>query len=411
LSFIGGNPGLWRRVLDGPAWIRRGEPALRSQGRPGRLLGSFAIALIAAGVSTCSSSDRAAALPPDPQLSALANRYFSPTTNMHFAGTPTSLWAAVLGISHGQRRFAARVFARGVDRSWSALPTPPGHVGAGVRFQIADNVGRPCLKYVDERARPRIPCWTGTTWRGLKLGGPFSRGLTPADLTSFRQRPTVLLYDRTKLRVVRWTGREWARLGSDFHVSVRRPQFGLGTDGSLTLGFDATRAKHRVRAAWLFQGARWRRVADVVLHGPGPSQSGPVIDHRTTLTAVVDARGADWPLYAVIASDHQQQNVAGGSLNEGPGAAQGSVGLAGGQAWAIWQQNAQRRDGLFDTRIVLRSIDLLHASAGPSRTLWTGLSNGPGDLQVLDALGTSWVAYMPAQQSGKREVAIEHLFE
>jgi hypothetical protein len=48
-------------------------------------------------------------------------------------------------------------------------------------------------------------------------------------------------------------------------------------------------------------------------------------------------------------------------------------------------------------------------SAGPSRTLWTGVSNGPGDLQVLDALGTSWVAYMPAQTSSKREIAIEPL--
>jgi hypothetical protein len=38
------------------------------------------------------------------------------------------------------------------------------------------------------------------------------------------------------------------------------------------------------------------------------------------------------------------------------------------------------------------------------------VSNGPGDLQVLDALGGSWVAYMPAQQrSARREVAIEPL--
>jgi hypothetical protein len=380
---------------------------LRGRSRP--LLVGFAIAVIVAGASAYSSGHRAAASPVDPQLSDLANRYFSSTTNMHLAGTPTSLWAAVLGIPHRGHTISAHVFTRTVDRSWSALPAPPGRVGAGVRFQVADNVGRPCLKYVDDRARPRVPCWTGRRWRELKLGGAFSARLTPSDLTSFRRRPTILLYDDTTLRVVRWTGQAWVRLGSDFHVSVRRPHFGLATDGSLTLGFDATRARRRVRSAWVFRSARWRHVTDVVLHGSGPSQSGPVIDHLTAFTAVVDARGTDWPFYAVIASGHHQQNVAGSSLNEGPGAAQGSAGTAGGQAWAIWQQNAQRRDGLFDTRIVLRSIDLAHVSAGPSRTLWTGVSNGPGDLQVLDALGTSWVAYMPAQTSSKREIAIEPL--
>jgi hypothetical protein len=367
-------------------------------------------ALIVAGGCGFGSVSRAAPSSPDAALATLANRYFTSTTNVHFAGTPTALWAAVVGIRHGGHAFAARVFARGVTDGWSTLPVPPGRVAAGVRFQVADNTGRPCLKYVDGHGRPRIPCWTGSRWRGLKLGGAFARRLLPVDLTSFHGRPTVLLYDHAKTRVVRWTGRRWARLGSDFRLSAGRPGFGSGIDGSLTVGFDATQAQHRVRSAWVFQGGRWKRVADVVLHGPGPSQSGPVVDRGAAMTAVVTARGADWPFYAVIAAGHQQKNVGGGSLNEGSGAAQGSVGVAAGQAWAIWQQNAQRRDGLFDTRIFLRQIDIASATAGRSRVLWTGVSNGPGDLQVLDALGSSWVYYMPARPgSVKREVVIEPL--
>jgi hypothetical protein len=380
-----------------------------------RMLCMVATVLLAAGVCGLGSGSRVAAAPADEapadvSLAAVANRYFSSTTNVHFAGTPTTLWAAVVGVRQGGHAFGARLFARSVTGGWSALPAPPGRVAAGVRFQIADNIGRPCLKYVDDRGRTRIPCWTGSRWRAPRLRGAFERRLLPVDLTSFQRRPTVLLYNRTKARVVRWTGRRWTRLGSDFRLSVRRPGFGSGIDGSLAVGFDATQAQHRVRSAWVFQRRRWKRVADVLLHGPGPSQSGPVVDHGTALTAVVIARGANWPFYAVVAGGHQQKNVGGGSLNEGSGSAQGSVGVAAGQAWAIWQQNAQRRDGLFDTRIILRRIDIANATAGPSRVLWMGVSNGPGDLQVVDALGRSWVAYMPAQQgSAKREVAIEPL--
>jgi hypothetical protein len=370
---------------------------------------TIAICVCSFALLLASATD-AAEPPTGGDLTALANSYFSSTTNVHYAGTPTALWAAVLGVRRGGRAYAARVFARGVGEGWSALPAPPGRVGAGVRFQVADNVGSPCLKFLDERGRPRLPCWTGRGWRELRLVGAFARGMTPVDMTSVRRRPTVLLYDRKKLRVVRWAGRRWVRMGSDLRHSTRRPSFGEANDRTPTIGFDMSRGRARVRAAYELRRGHWNHLADVVLHGSGPSQSGPVIDGRVALSAVVNARGNDWPLYAVVADRHAQQIITGHALNEGPGAAQGSVFLADRGAWAIWQQNAQRRDGLFDTRIILRPIDIAGGSAGLSRLLWSGVSNGPGDLQVLDALGGSWVAYMPAQQrSARREVAIEPL--
>jgi hypothetical protein len=368
------------------------------------------IAAVVLGAGAAGVGHDAGAQSTDADLATVSNRYFSSTTNVHLAGTATALWAAVLGVPrNGGHGLVGRVFARGVQGGWSVLPAPPGGVGQGVEFDVAENMGRPCLKYLDGHGRPRIPCWTGTVWRSLRLGGAFASGLQPESFTSYRRRPAVVLYGHARTRAVRWTGHRWARIGADFR-GARRGLFGQVVGGGLTLSIEATRAAHRVRVVFELRHVRWRRVATVRLHTSGPSISGPIVQGDSALTAVIEARGNDWPLYAVVARGDSEQVITGGALNEGRGAAQGAVGTAAGQAWAVWQQNAQRRDGLFDTRILLRRIDIAGAAADPSRTLWTGISNGPGDVQVIDALGTAWVAYMPARtSSGKREVAIEPL--
>ena len=128
---------------------------------------------------------------------------------------------------------------------------------------------------------------------------------------------------------------------------------------------------------------------------------GPVRLGSRVLLPVIDATVDPWQL-TVLELDGEVWTPLGGALNRGPGHAQGALRVAGGEAWAAWQENEPRQDGLFNTRVYAQRVA---PEPHSPHAVWSGVSIGPGSVEVVQGAGRRWVLYMP-RAAGRRALTV-----
>ena len=155
------------------------------------------------------------------------------------------------------------------------------------------------------------------------------------------------------------------------------------------------------RLLWSLVHDEWRRQTPLRGNGGGPMPGGPVRLGERVYMPVNDATEVPWQFSVhVLERGHWRQ--VGGPLNRGAGHAQGVLRRIGRSVWAVWQENAPRDDGLFDTRMFVPKVA---PAGGPAREIWAGTSIGPGSTEVARGAGRDWVLYMPGV-SGRRALTV-----
>ncbi len=346
-------------------------------------------------------------------LTALTNAAFQSTVSADLAGDEKHLWALVEGIAVGTR---SRQYTNAVyewhPAGWRKLPELPEPSDGGYTSAIVAWRSSPCVKY--SRAGNRgevIRCLRQRRWQTLPRRGALSKRDRIAEMATYDRTLVIRADTRAGVQVMQSSGGEWIRVGG--LLKTRRASLGTEVEGRErrpTIGtFERLPGRRAIqRVSYVLRRNRW--LAQEPLRGlsTGPSVSGPLAIASRIYVAHTQVKGSVWPFGVSILTAGQWRPVGGGPLARSSGASQGIVGYAGGRVWALWQDNVPTEGG-FDTTISV--VELRSLEIGRRTLLWQGLSNGPGSVQVMDAVGQGWMVYMPARAGGRgqREVVVEPL--
>jgi len=359
---------------------------------PVALAAGAIVVLLLAGVgvggNARSSGAPAAArakLPPLP-------RVFEKAYNAHAVGDRARLWVVASGDPDVDGALSVETLSTD-GKQWSRA------AGIGRRLDrdaplsvVMPTPGAPCVGGT-ERRRPYALCreaeqWTDTQLRvrsGERLIQLFAAGgILHALLSTPGGRHRVL---------VRAAG-AWSRLGPALSPKGAIAKAATGA-GAVTVAV-AQGGRRPSRSVHRLEGGRWRRVGAALQGvGYGPFPGTPSVLGERVLLPVTDAARMPWR-FSVFALERGRWRASTGvGSRTGAGSAQGTIGLAAGAAWAIWQENRQRGER-FATRMYAQRL----GRGARSRLLWRGTSLGPSDIEVVDALGGAWGLFMPDSGNG-----------
>jgi hypothetical protein len=320
-----------------------------------------------------------------------------------------ALWLAVTGYDRNGE-FGLRVFRRQAP-GWAALPTPPGEVSGdlpiGIVVRGAGEHSTPCLGYsVGPARRPVVVCLAEGGWRRLSLPSPKGEQLFQIGAEDGRLTVLFLQQDghRARYRLLREDGGRWmpspvVRAPSAVAQLAIEPPHSRAA-GSPVLGI-TTQGRHSKRYVVQLRDGAWRRLGPAVGDlAAGPMIGGPVVLSDRVLFPVNEADADPWAFSIHAAKVGSARDREAARLSSGAGNAQGRLDLAGGQAWATWQEDDPRRDGRFRASIYAAEL----GANGRTRRkvkLWRGISIGPGNTQVIEFQGRLLALFMPGAPDGK----------
>lgn len=180
----------------------------------------------------------------------------------------------------------------------------------------------------------------------------------------------------------------------------------MGESGSAAIDVALADVASGERVVWTLARGRWSSHPALRGAGGGPMPGGPVRLGSRMYLPVIDAFAEPWKLSVHVLTGGVW-GVADGLLNRGVGNAQGVLTAGGGAVWASWQENEQRADRLFNTRMYAQRVA---PRVGEATEVWAGTSIGPGSIETAEAIGRRWILYMPAANGRSAlSVAVEPL--
>jgi hypothetical protein len=336
---------------------------------------------------------------------------FPNVLNAQAAGDSHDLWIAATGRGARSEPIRARVFRYASAQEWVPAADPESPVDDGLPFSLALYRGAPCLGYTSG-GKPIVSCLRGAEWAEPAATADALAGRSLDRLVAAHGDLFILASARSGRqvdhRVLRLAGGRWTPVGQPIHsrMGIAWPTAAPGGELDLAVAEEVKRRTRRT--VYSSAGGRWRmRGRPLSGSAPGPVTSGDVRVGSRVFLPVVEARGAAWP-FSVYTSDGGRWRVAGsGPLNVGRGDAQGSIHHIGRRLWAIWQQNAFRDDGRFDTAVFAAEIGTTTLRVGRPKRLWHGVSIGPGDVQVVGARGRTWALFLRAHDQSADALQVE----
>jgi hypothetical protein len=373
-----------------------------------RLVIQIGLVFAAVVFAACGESGVGASSSPATDPSA-AFRY---AVNAGVAGDADHVWALVVGHDRpNDDDLRARIYERGQASRWKELPPIADGVSSDFEVSAAAFDGRPCVGMVRPGQRPEsvVLCQGSSAWQDISEGSALERGvllqLVSGDdgLLALVAPPPSLARKVVDYAVYRWRGTEWSRTGAPLRTAPGIAQLGTseGKAAIPDLVIETTQKSRTRRTVYSLKQNRWARSGKPITNATmGPTTSGPIVDGTTTLLGVNEANTNPWrfSVYSRSGADEVWRHRA---LNVGRGHAQGSLYLAGDTVWAAWMESLPRRGRFpFSERVWVARVNDSLANVDPIE-IHSGLSVGPGDLDIVEGAGQSWMAYMTTTKAGR----------
>jgi hypothetical protein len=328
---------------------------------------------------------------------------FPQILNADADGDAHGIWVAVEGRADASAPAGVRVFGRrGLGGGWRAAPTPPVEAGDDGHVEIAATASGPCLGLQSTRGDVDVRCLRDGRWRRWPLPAGFAATTFNQLLTADGRLHLLVRTPRETFAVLSaerplapWTltgdeiasGSAIARLGPP-SAPGRAPRLvteDVGKPPSL-------------RRVWTLDATarRWTSSEPLRSAALGPQTSGPVGAVDASCVAVSEATPrAPWSV-RIARVDASGRWTRSAPLNRGAGSAQGGLFHVGATSWAIWQQHEPKGPNRFEDRVYARPVrcDAGRPVLGRTRTLYDGVSIGPGSLEVVGGLGGTWALLM-----------------
>jgi hypothetical protein len=371
-----------------------------SAGLPLVVLG-LAIASGCTAISGCMSSanQRSSRAPTTAQVSHVGQKLSVLGTslwddrNAVIAGDARQMAVAISGRQSRDTPVTVAAWHRGGDsQEW--LQYPPLASGADVeRIGIAITRRGPCVAIDDDRGIS-AQCISGTPETWVSMPSPPGR---PAVLVDARQGPSkaldLLLQDGRHLRLVSLTSDRWVRRGGPLPVGIAA----LGRDPQRrTVTIEGRSGRTPRRTMYELVSGHWKLKARASGLAMGPNVSGGLRVAGETVSAVSEApneKRRKWGFKVVRAESSSAGTSQSTCWDKSvrTGSVQGVVARAGDSVWMARETHIPRRDHTFTTTI--EAAKLAHCHQRPQQT-WQGRSIGPGDLDIVRALGHTWLLSM-----------------
>lgn len=349
---------------------------------------SIAVLLAAALAAGCGQQAEPRQSPPQ-ETGALAT--FTDDHNAAVASDGRSAVLAVAGVEEAKLRL--RVLRTEDGSAWTPLPELGGPVDGDVPVRVSLRRGAPCVA-VTRQERAEVLCLgPDGTWRAIDAapGGAWRSAL---DLTARGGVLYALASTGGRVRAFASRGDGgWRPTGPPLPAATGTAHFTADTTGAAQPGITTMTMRRRpVRRILALRDGRWRAAAPALRgRGLGPSVGGAVRTGSGDVLAVNDASKPPWSFSVFSRKGRTWQRRA---FERSRGNAQGGVVVAGGRAYALWQEHADRGDGMFDARVALRAVSPRTGRLGKTVDVWTGRSIGPGDLGIFALRGRRFVHFM-----------------
>jgi hypothetical protein len=348
------------------------------------------------------------------EASVSSPRAFDDDYDAALAVSGDTQWLIVGGVDKQGSRltYGISAFERTGAGPWQELPPLPGkhfNSASGLRIVVqAEPDPSPCVLYPTD-AGPQLQCLHDGAWHdstppgiaGANVGDliaptPDSMALAYLKIVGHGKDKRVLTY------VVRSdSGGPWQRIGKPFEGIIIAQFLKSDTPGPLRVGIELMKRGGANRYVAEEQGGAWVRVTPLDRTREGPFVGGPVTAAGTTYFAATD--GAAFPFQFSVLSlapgGTVWAPVGGGPLSSPTFAGQGTVALANGVPWTIWQEDRERGHS-FDSAI--RIANLASPEVAPVE-LWSGKRIGPGPVDLVGGT-TMHALYAQGTRKGLRVV-------
>jgi hypothetical protein len=343
------------------------------------------VAASAAAVG-CDTSDRdtaSASSQADPPT-------FADDHNASVASDGRSAVMVVAGVKDNAFRLKVLRTSDGVK--WQEQPSVGGSVDGNVPVRVALRAGAACLP-LTRQAVTHVVCQSGRAWSRIPSPAKV-RWRSVVDLTARGEVLYALVTDGRRLHVfASRSGRRWRRVGATLTQATGIAHFTSDAADASPPGITTmSMGRRSARRLLEFRGTRWRPAGRALTTRPmGASITGAVRTPRGYALAVNEAESQPWTFSVFVTSGKRWRRV---SLERSRGNAQGGIAVAGGRAYAVWQEHADRGDGMFDARVAVRPLDTATGRPGKAETVWEGRSIGPGDIGVFALRGRAFAHFM-----------------
>jgi hypothetical protein len=305
------------------------------------------------------------------------------------------LWLFVSG-STGDRGAPIRLKAfQGAGPGWEEAPLVARSVGTDSGVFASSFGGKPCVAYEKSQGLARLVCLRNGKWR-IAIPPSLVEGAGyPVDLERT---------DDDRLRILLQQGRDFTIVELNPAMSPQKFELTLppanvafvqseGGRGLAVAVQESNSSKRylleRIDGSWVPKGPVFLE------EGDGPFVSGAVELAETTLFPINDASSFPWTFSARVRRSGEPWRMAmPNPISRGSGNAQGAIMLAGHTGWAAWQENDLAPGGLFRSKVLVAPYDDDRDRFSPPVEIWSGLSIGPGDLQLASVKGSTSVLFM-----------------
>jgi hypothetical protein len=300
--------------------------------------------------------------------------------------------------------------------AWRREPAVPVRISGGGGLSLAARGGLPCIGYNSAASTPYVACLQDRRWQPDALESLLTAGGVFNQLADGGGGLLALVMDprRQSHRVLREVGGRWRQLGPWVPSRSGIARLGMASDAGIPdLAMEEVGRPPHTRTIYRYREGDWQRLSPQLGDiGMGPMPGGPARIQDRRYLAVTDAtdQGA-WPfsVYTMRPSERWRQ-WGRGALNRGRGSAQGQLSVAGGIAWASWQENASSGPGSERGRFAtaIYAVDLT-GRPGTTTAIWRGSTAGPANVRVIGEGDEAWVVCLVSARDGRQVPFVRRL--